>query len=60
MDDFQEKDDFQEIEAKIFTDSITYRNSVAFQRALNYIAKHDLALYHELICQEYDEAFGDD
>lgn len=52
------EDDFQNKQAMVFANSMTYRNSTAFQRAMDYIADHDWALYRKLICLEYDEAFG--
>lgn len=54
------EEDFERKQSMVFANSMTYRNSTAFQRAMDYVATNDWALYCELICQEYDEAFGDE
>lgn len=41
--------DLHELEQSVFTTSRCYQDSTAFQHALNYIKKNDLALYESLL-----------
>lgn len=53
------EEDFERKQSMVMRHSMAYQNSTAFQRAMGYIADHDWELYRELICLEYEEAFGE-
>ncbi len=48
---------FVEMQSEVMQYSESYKNSSAFQRAMDYVADNDWELYQELIEQEYYEAF---
>lgn len=53
------EEDFERKQSSVMRHSMAYQNSTAFQRAMDYIADNDWDLYCELICLEYNEAFGE-